>query len=180
MKPVAIAHRYARALADVAGGDAKRLDGIASELDLLASVLSEDAKLRRFLTSRSVRADQKEAVLATLADKAKLSDVTRRFLGVLDQNGRLEVLPEIAAAFGEIADQTAGIVPAEATVAVKLNETDVEALAASIEKMTGRKVRLSVKVDPAVLGGARTRVGSRVYDGTLRTQLEALHKRLSA
>jgi len=176
---VAFAGRYARALAELAGRDPKRLEALASELDLLAQVLGSDARLLGFFASDSVKREEKDALLTTLAGKAGLSDLARRFLGVLVDNGRVAALPDIAAAFGELKDAALGIVPAEATVAVRLTEGEVTGLRSALEKMTGHQVRLSVTVDPEVLGGARTRIGSRVYDGTLRSRLETLRRRLA-
>ena len=177
---VVVAGRYAKALADLAGRDPKLLESLATEIDLLARVVGTDARLLEFLASAKVAPERKEELLSTLAKKAKLSDLAQRFLKVLVDNGRVAALPDIAVAFGEIKDTTAGILPAETTVAVSLTEEEQAKLRAALEKMTGRKVRLSVKVDPEVLGGARTRIGSRVYDGTLRNQLETLRRRLSA
>jgi len=177
---VAIAGRYARALADLAGREPKRLEALASELDLVARVVGSDARLARFLASPSVKRDQKDAVLDTLASKAKLSELARRFVGVLVDNGRVGDLADIAAAFAETKDAALGILPAQTTVAVRLTEVEEGALRSALEKMTGRTVRLTVTVDPEVLGGARTRIGSRVYDGTLRSQLDTLRRRLVA
>lgn len=177
---VAIAGRYARALADLAGGEPKRLETLASELDLLARVVGSDVHLMQFLASPSGKRDQKDAVLDTLASKAKLSELARRFLGVLLDNGRVAELPDIAAAFAEVRDAALGILPAETTVAVELTDKEERALQVALEEMTGRKVRLSVTVDREVLGGARTRIGSRVYDGTLRSRLDILRRRLAA
>jgi F-type H+-transporting ATPase subunit delta len=176
---VAVAGRYARALADLAGRDPRHLEALAVEVDLLARVFGAEGRLPGFLASPKVKREEKDALLATLAEKAKLSELTRRFLGVIVENGRLAALPDIAAAFGEIRDAALGIVPAETTVAVRLTEEEETALRSALEKLTGRKIRLSVSVDPEVLGGARTRIGSRVYDGTLRSRLETLRRRLA-
>jgi F-type H+-transporting ATPase subunit delta len=92
----------------------------------------------------------------------------------------MDALPYIARALAGIKDDALGIVAAEATVAVELDDAGAAGLHQALETLTGRTVRLSVKVDPEVLGGARTQVGSRVYDGTLKTQLQALRRRLLA
>jgi F-type H+-transporting ATPase subunit delta len=177
----AVASRYARALADLAGAkDPKHLEATSSEIDLAARVLGSDAALLSFFANVAVSRAQKDEILATLAEKAKLSDLTRRFLGVLVDNGRMDALPYIARALAGIKDDALGIVAAEATVAVKLDDAGAAGLHQALETLTGRTVRLSVKVDPEVLGGARTQVGSRVYDGTLKTQLQALRRRLLA
>ena len=181
VKHFALAGRYARALADLAGKkDPKQLETVAAQLDLLARVFGADTGLLTFFDNVSVRQDRKEAAIKALADKAKLSDLTRRFLILLMDKQRMAALPAIAFVFGTMKDEALGIIPAETTVAVRLSEAQVTALRAALEKMTGRKVRLSVTIDPAVLGGARTRVGSRVYDGTLRSRLQTLRRRMTA
>ena len=180
MKPVAFAARYARALAELAGEkDAQKLEPLAAELDLAARVLGADPRLTGYLSAPSVERSQKDALLSSFARQAKVSDLTQKFLGVLLDNGRIGALPDIAAAFAALKDEAAGIVPAETTVAVRLSAADESALRTALEKMTGRQVRLKVTVDPQVLGGARTRIGSRVYDGTLRTRLTALRRLLA-
>ena len=181
MSSSAVASRYARALADLAGAkDPKRLEATSTEIDLAARVIGTDAGLLSFFSNVSVPRARKDEILKTLGDKAELSDLTRRFLGVLVDNGRVDALPYIARALAGIKDDALGIVAAEATVAVRLDEAGTTGLKKALETLTGRTVRLSVKVDPAVLGGARTQVGSRVYDGTLKTQLQALRRRLLA
>ena len=179
MQPIAVAKRYARALADSAGGkDPGRLEAVASELSLAARVLGADAKFARFFADPSISQEDKRAAIDALARRAKLSDVVRSFLLVLVTNRRLGALEAIRAAFEGIKDERLGIVKAETTTAVPLSAAELKRLRESLEKMTGRTVRITHRVDPAVLGGARTRIGSRVYDGTLRHQLMALRDRL--
>jgi F-type H+-transporting ATPase subunit delta len=176
----AVAGRYARALAEVVGiDDARALAKAGAEVDLLARVLGGEPELRSWFDDPTVSHEQKAAVLKSLASSAKLSDTAQRFLAVVVEHRRAAALAEIARAFREIKDRAASILPAETTVAAKLNDAETAAFQAALEKMTGRSVRLSVKVDPAVLGGAVTRIGSRIYDGSVRTRLEALHRRLA-
>ena len=180
MKPIAVARRYARALADAAGRkDKARLETIASEMVLLAEVLERAPRVLRFLDDPSIPQKWKEEVVATLGREAKIAEVTRRFLGVLIEHRRLAALPAVAQAFTAIKDERLGIVPAEATTAVPLSAPETKRFRESLEKMTGRSVRLSLSVDPALLGGARTRIGSRVLDGTIRRRLELLRARLA-
>ncbi len=181
MKPIAVARRYARALADAAGRkDKARLETIASEIDLLAEVLERAPRVLRFLDDPSIPQKWKEEVVATLGREAKIGEVTRRFLQVLVERRRLAAISAISQAFTTIKDQRLGIVPVEATTAVPLSAPELKRFRESLEKMTGRTVRLELRVDPAVLGGARTRVGSRVYDGTLKRKLQTLRARLAA
>jgi F-type H+-transporting ATPase subunit delta len=180
VKPLALARRYARALADAAGGaDEARLEKTAAELQLLTEVFERAPRALRFLDDPSIPVQDKEKAIASLARAAKLGDLSRRFLQVLLDHRRLGAIPEITRAFTEIKDGRLGIVPAEATTAVPLSAAELKRLKASLEKMTGRTVRLTTRVDPALLGGARTRIGSRVYDGTLRRRLALLRAQLA-
>jgi F-type H+-transporting ATPase subunit delta len=179
VKPLAVARRYARALADVAWQqDPKLLDRTSREISLAAGVLSGDPQVLRFFDDPSVRREDKNAAVRTLVKKAKLGDLADRFLAVLIDNRRISALPAIEQALRAIRDERLGVVQAEATVAVKPSEVEVKKLRQALERMTGRTVQLSVTIDPAVLGGARTRVGSRVYDGTVKRQLSILRRRL--
>ena len=175
-----IAGRYARALAETIGEeDSDALAAAGAELDLVARVIALDPALALFLDSPTTDEAHKSETIETLATRARLSDRARRFLGVVVANRRAAALPAIAAAFAEIRDRAAGIVPAEATVAVALGDAERKGMQKALETMTGRKVRLAVKVDPEIVGGVRTRIGSRVYDGTVRSHLSALHRRMA-
>ncbi len=179
MQPIAVAKRYARALAESAAGrDAKRLEAVAAELSLAARVLGADPKFARVFADPSISLEDKRTAIDVLARRAKLSEVMRGFLLVLVANRRIGALGAIRDAFEEIADERLGIVKAETTTAVPLSASESKRLRESLERMTGRTVRITHRVDPTILGGARTRIGSRVYDGTLRHQLATLRERL--
>ncbi len=179
MKPITVAKRYARALADVVSEkEASRLQKVSDELGLLASVLQSEAEIARFFEDPSVRREDRDKAAESMARKTGVSTLTRRFISVLIENRRLTALPAIAEAFQEIKDERLGIVPVEATTAIPLTAAERKKFMASLEKMTGRQIRLSLRVDPTVLGGARTRIGSQVYDGTLKRQIAMLRERL--
>ena len=194
MQPVAVAKRYARALADHVEQDGKRgapgrparagqktaadLEAVAFELDLVARVLGADAKFQKFFADPSIGQEPKQAAIDAVAKKGKLGDAARRLLGVLVTNRRLGTIGAIRDAFTAIKDERVGIVSAETTTAVPLSSAEAKRLQAALESMTGRSVRVTHRVDPTVLGGARTRIGSKVYDGTLRHKLETLRGRL--
>ena len=180
MKPDAAAGRYARALAEIAGeNDAKALEALTAEIELLAATAGSDEALLRFFDSPSANGADKAAAAANLAQRSGVSDLAARFFKVLVDNRRVASLRGIAAAMAERRDRAANIVPAEATFATEPGPAEEKAMQQALEKMTGSRVRLSVKVDPDLLGGAVTRVGSRIYDGSLRTRLQSLHRRLA-
>ncbi len=200
MQPVAVAKRYARALADHVEQAGERgrpgrparpgkparpspkaasaLEAVADELDLVARVLGADAKFQRFFADPSIGQEDKRTAIDALAKKAKLGEAVRDFLLVLVTNRRLGAIGAIRDAFSAIKDERSGIVSAETTSAVPLSAAEAKRLHHALESMTGRSVRVTHRVDPSVLGGARTRIGSKVYDGTLRHQLEVLRDRL--
>jgi len=175
-----MAGRYARALAEIAGeNDAAALGAIATQLDLVAGMVTGEPALAKFFDSPTARAADKETALSTLVTHAGLSDLVRRFLAVVIDKRRMSALPAIAVAFTALHDRAAGIVPVEATVAVGMDKSEEVRFRAALETMTGRKVRLSFTIDPEIVGGVRTRIGSRVYDGTVKSHLRALHRRLA-
>jgi F-type H+-transporting ATPase subunit delta len=191
VQPVAVAKRYARALADHVeqagergrpgkppGTVPARLETVAAELVLVARVLGADPKFQRFFADPSIGQDDKRAAIDALAKKAKLGEAVRNFVLVLVTNRRLGAIGAVRDAFAAIKDERIGMVSAETTTAVPLSAAEVKRLHEALESMTGRTVRVTHRVDPAVLGGARTRIGSKVYDGTLRHQLESLRDRL--
>jgi len=194
VQPVAVAKRYARALADHVEQAGKKgtpvrsaragqkaaadLETVADELDLAARVLGADARFQRFFADPSVPQDAKQAAIDLLAKKGKLGDAARKLLMVLVANRRLGTIGAVRDAFAAIKDERIGIVSAEATTAVPLSSAEAKRLHAALEGMTGQSVRVTHRVDPSVLGGARTRIGSKVYDGTLRHKLDTLRGRL--
>jgi len=180
MRPLVEARRYARALAEVAGEkDPSELETVAGELSLVAEVLGRAPQALRFFEDPAVSHEDKEKAIGTLGKRAGTGDLTRRLLRLLIERRRLAALPWIARSFAAIKDQRLGIVPAEATTAVPLSGPEAKRLRESLERMTGRRVRLSLAVDAALLGGARTRIGPRMYDGTLKRKLEILRGRLA-
>jgi F-type H+-transporting ATPase subunit delta len=102
----------------------------------------------------------------------------RSFLLTVADHGRLEALPTMAAVFHEQREAAEGIVPAVVTTAVPLGPELEARTRAALERLTGKRVSLKTAVEPALLGGAVTRIGSMVFDGTLRTQLAKLRRRM--
>lgn len=184
MQPIAVARRYAVALADAAadgavGAKARVLEPIAADLKLARDVLGGDARLARFFADPSIGDKEKEAVIETLGRRGKMDKLTLNFLRLLVRNRRLGALATIVRAFEAIVNERIDVVPAETTTAVPLSSAEVKRLRTALEAMTGRTVEIRLRVDPAVLGGARTRIGSKVYDGTLSRRLALLRERLA-
>jgi F-type H+-transporting ATPase subunit delta len=171
-----LARRYARALLDVAspnGTDA--VLALRDELRAFAPVAGRDEVVRA-LRHPGLGAEARRRLLDALADRALASPRLRRLVDVLAVRERLALLPEVAEAYAEIANASRGVVSAEATSALPLDGAQRRALAAAL----GVSVDLRTRVDPGVLGGLVVRVGGRTYDGTVRSRLAALRRRLAA
>jgi F-type H+-transporting ATPase subunit delta len=174
----AAAIRYARALFDVV---AKEADPVRVETELtgFAEMVSANEQLRRVLVTPSIPAARKRAVIeALLASVAALTPALGKILLMLAERDRLALLPDMAEAYRERLRQHQQIVRAEVTTAVPLTDDRRAALEKGIAAATGRQVMLTTAVDPAIIGGAITRIGSTVYDGSVARQLERLKEQL--
>ncbi|MDI7775785.1 F0F1 ATP synthase subunit delta [Asticcacaulis sp. EMRT-3] len=165
--------RYARAAFDLAG-DNKVLDKVQKDVAALKGLLEQSAELRAFLTSHVYKSDVKLNGLLAVAEKLKLQDLTKRTLGVLAANRRLDHLFPFITAFGRLYAAHKGIVSAEVTTAVALTEPQAEDLKKTLAKALGHQADIDTRVDPAILGGLKVRVGSRLFDASLKTKLDSL------
>ena len=178
--PRALARRYARALLDVAsahGEDA--VLPLRDELRDFAPQLEDHEPLRRALAHPALPAEQKRRVVLALAERAKASPLLKKLVEVLSTRDRLALLPEVAGAYADLANAAHGVVAAEAVSAVPLGNAQRQALAAALAGKTG-SVELRTEVEPALVGGLVVRVAGRTYDGSVRTRLAALRRRLAA
>jgi len=178
MKDRAAAHRFARALEAALPTDAE-IEKVADELSAVALFFDADPESADALTSPAMPAVHRAALLDTLARIAGLSPTTARFLELLHNNDRLGLVPETARAMESIRDRRLGIVEAEVTTAVPINGSLAERTKQTLESTTGRKIRMAMRTDPSILGGVVARVGSTVFDGSLRTRLEALRTQIA-
>jgi F-type H+-transporting ATPase subunit delta len=175
----AVAERYAAALADVAlerkSGEAVRQD-LAAFLDtFLAS-----ADLRNALESPAVDGAVKNKVITAIAAKMGLTDAVRNFICLIVDHRRTHLLPEILQAFGTELNKRLGIAEAEVTTARALSEAEKKELLSVLQRRTGKKIEARFAEDANLLGGAVVRVGSTVYDGSVREQLNRLREQLEA
>jgi len=175
--PRALARRYARALLDVAAAEGPGAAlALRDELRAFAPLVSGHAGLRRAFLHPGLGAERRRRVLAALAERVGASVLLRRLLDLLAGRDRVELLPGLVEAYAELANAARGVVSAEAVSAVALTEAQDRALAAAL----GDAVELRSGVDPALVGGLLVRMGGRTYDGTVRTRLAALRRRLAA
>lgn len=173
-----IARRYSSALADVIlqRGEAKE---VQHELQQWEELLQTNAALQEVFRNPTIALDQKRAVLNKLIDRAKPRPTTANFLKVLLQNQRLTELPEINGKLTEILDERAGMVAAIVTTARPVPDNIQRSLEQRLTTLTQKKVRLNFEQDPDLIGGLVTRIGSTVYDGSVRNQLQLFKERMA-
>ena len=176
----AVVSRYARALADLVVE--KHLDAAQSvaELNALADVVAASHELHTVLENPSVPSRQKLGVLDSIVARLGVSRYVRNFVAVVMDHRRIAALPEIARQFALELDTRLGFAEAEITSARELAENEKRELTERLEEMTGKKIRPRYRQDPRVLGGAVIRIGSTVYDGTVRGQLRRLKEQLAS
>lgn len=178
MSSQTIARRYATALADVilAQNEAAEVSG---ELADWGKMFAANPALLEIFGNPTVGYEQKQRVLSELIERARLRATTANFLRVLLKNQRLADLPQVTAKLSQILDERSGVISADVTSAQTLPAATTAALSESLGKITGKKVNLNFDTDESLLGGIVTRIGSTVYDGSVRNQLERLREELA-
>jgi F-type H+-transporting ATPase subunit delta len=179
MVNVSVARRYARALIDVAG-ESGSLDRVADQLEAFCMALQQSPELSGALLDPGFSRDQKIGVLQAVLQAAGGADpLFENLLKLLVERNRLSYLPDIARLYRDMADVRAGRVRGKVTSAAPLARESLERLVHSLERITQRSIVVETQVDPSLLGGVAAQVGSVIYDGTLKTQLEELKQTLS-
>jgi len=172
-----VARRYATALADVVLKSGET-ETVQNELKTWDELIKANANLQNVFGNPSIARAGKEKVLEGLLAKAKPTKTTANFLRVLLRNGRLTELSEINAKFASVLDERNGVVAAEVTSARPLTDAQKAEFQKNLAKLTGKKVNLNFNINENIIGGVVTRVGSTVYDGSVKTQLETLKQQL--
>ena len=171
------ASRYARALLDVLY-PAKADLGRAQLLEF-TSVLARQADARFLLENPTVPVERRKALVNKIGDSLGLDTPIRNFLGLLIERNRLDLLNEISATYEKFLDEKQGVIRARVTSALELDSRQRDEVAARLQAVTGKKVRMEVFVDPTLIGGLVAQVGSTIYDGSIRQQLQAFRNNLT-
>jgi F-type H+-transporting ATPase subunit delta len=176
----AFVSRYARAFADVV--TEARLDTAAIDVQLNDFLTSWNgsAELREFFATPAVTAIQKVEILDKLNVRFGMRKELRNLLAVLISNGRIAHVQEVAAAYRTELKERQGIRQAEIVTARELGETEKAALVSGVGKLAGSRIEASFKLDASILGGTVVRIGSTVYDGSVRGRLDRLREALIA
>ena len=174
------ATRYARALLDVAIKETADLDQIERELDSLVELFKQYPALAHALLNPIVPVSRKRAATAELTAVAQLTPMVAKLIGLLADRDRLVLVPDLLAAYRDRLLAHRNVIRAEITTTSPLSAERATAIEASLARSTGRTVALTTRVDPSILGGVVTRIGSTVYDGSIARQLEKIRARLGA
>lgn len=178
MSAQAVARRYAAALADVVTTRGESRE-VREELSAWDTMMRTNAQLMEVFSNPTIPYEQKHNVLSALIKRTRVRPTTANFLQVLLQNQRLAELGEINKRFAQVLDERAGVVSAQVTTARPVPEASQEALRANLASLTGKDVRLSFTTDEELIGGIITRIGSTIYDGSVRNQLQQFKERLA-
>ncbi|MFN3229304.1 MAG: F0F1 ATP synthase subunit delta [Asticcacaulis sp.] len=172
-KETEVGGRYAKALFELSL-EQGCLDAVRGDLASLKEYLSESADLRRALTSPAFGADEKYGVLKALGEKAGFNALTLKAFGVLSENRRAADLAAVITGFERLYDRHRDVVGADVVSAVKLSQKQLDEVSAALRQAIGRDAEISTTVDPSILGGLKVKVGSRLFDASLKTQLDSL------
>jgi F-type H+-transporting ATPase subunit delta len=173
--------RYARALAAVISNQKLNVVVAQGQLNEFVEMLETSAELREVLENPSIPEPQKLSVLDAIAAKSGMSKTVRNFIAVIAHHQRLHELREMVEAYATIVDEESSVAEAEIVSAQPLDENNRKLLEEKISKLTGlQQVHATYSEDVTLLGGAVVTIGSTVYDGSIRAQLQQLKARLVA
>ncbi|MDY7230048.1 ATP synthase F1 subunit delta [Hyalangium rubrum] len=178
MVNVSIARRYARALLDVAA-EGQRIDAVAEQLLSFVTAFEKSRELSDVLLNPAyTRTQRSQVVEALMKMMGTVEPALANTLRLLVDRNRLIYLPDIARAYRDMADARSGRARGVVTSAAPMTPEALEALRKNLQQLTQRNVVLETRVDPSLLGGVSAQVGSVLYDGSVRTQLEQMRREL--
>lgn len=165
--------RYAQSLFELTI-ESNQLVQVEADLKALRAMVAQSADLRRLIDSPAFSAEDKAKGLTAVAAKAQFQLLTAKFLGLVASNGRTGDLLGAISAFVELSAQHRGVVTAEVVTAKALTAAQLKGVSAAVAAAVGKTPEISTRVDPSILGGIKVRVGSRLFDASLRSKLDSL------
>lgn len=166
-----VAERYARALLEVALDKMTEIDRIAKELEGFQEVLERESPLRAALSAPTIPAAKRVAILEAVLASAKVAPETLNLLRLLAKNERVPLVPFVSESFRRLVLEHKQIQPGEVVSAHPLSSDQKKRLAGQLGQALGKTMELSYRTDPEILGGVVVRVGNRVFDASVTTQL---------
>ena len=173
------ATRYARALLEVAAKEKADLDQVERELASVVDLFTQHKALSQVLLNPVVPVPRKRAAMDALTSRGKLLPMVAKLLGLLAERDRLVLLPDLLNAYRDRLLEFRNVIRAEITTTTPLPADRVKTIEASLARASGRTVNLTTKVDPQIIGGVVTRIGSTIYDGSVTRQLQRMKEKLS-
>ena len=171
------ARRYAKALLDVLY-PAKAETGL-EQLRNFTAVLAQNTDAQLVFENPTVSTDRRKDLLSKIGDNLELDTPMRNFLGLLIERNRLDLLRQIVSTYEKLLDEKLGVIQARVTTALALDSAQQSEVVARLQALTGKKVRMEVSVDPALIGGIVAEVGTTIYDGSIRQQLQTFRNSLT-
>ncbi|WP_184714528.1 F0F1 ATP synthase subunit delta [Caulobacter sp.] len=165
--------RYAQSLFELTIENGS-LQKVEADLKSLKAMVADSADLRRLIDSPAFSAEDKGKGLVAVAVKARFDMLTTKFLGLVASNGRTGDLLGAIAAFVELSAKHRGVVTAEVVSATALSAAQLKGVQTALAEALGKTPEVSTRVDPSLLGGLKVRVGSRLFDASLRSKLDSL------
>jgi len=172
--------RYAQAFAEVVADRKLSTDAVEGQLADFLATWNGSAELRQFFINPAVPAQQKVAILDNLNGRLGMQKELRNLIAVLIRNDRIINVNEVVEAYRRILQEQLGIKPADILTARELSADERNSLAAEVGKLAGGKIDASFKLDESILGGTVVRIGSTVYDGSVKGRLERLREALTS
>jgi F-type H+-transporting ATPase subunit delta len=172
-----ISKRYARAFFEIAAKE-KNLERYYAELSNFTSIIAQNKALGEFLFNPIFEQENKKAVVETIIGKLQFSTMTVNFLKLLVDKRRIDSLPDIEACYRQLMDEALKKVRVNVKTAFPLSRKMQDYINANMEKITGRKVEITVETDPGLLGGIVIGVGDTLYDGSVKSQLNNMRNLL--
>jgi F-type H+-transporting ATPase subunit delta len=172
--------RYAKALADVVFETRLDVATAVRDVNAIVSMTNESEDLRKVWENPSIEIEQKRAILDSLVARSGTAKIVRNFIAVLIDHHRIRQLPRIARQFELELNSRMGLADAEVSSVHELGPQDRVAIEQTIERVIGKRVHARYTTNKSLLGGAVIRVGSTVYDGSIRGQLAKIREALSA
>ncbi|NVB83533.1 MAG: ATP synthase F1 subunit delta [Kofleriaceae bacterium] len=173
-----LSRRYAKAIFDI-GSQHGNLDKLGAELRTIAQAMKQSPELAATLSSPAIRRSDRRKVIDAILQRINAQPLTKNTIYLLLDGERLGYLPVISREVDAMIEEKAGRVSAEVVSAKALDPAQLSQITAALEKLSGKKVSISRREDPDLLGGIVAKVGDTVYDGSLRTQLRTLRDELS-
>lgn len=168
-----VAQRYATALFELAE-DSGAVDAVAASLNAFNGLIAESEDLRRLIESPAFTAEEQVGAIRAVLAKAGITGIAANFIGLVASKRRLFALPGMITAYKRLAAAAKGIVSAEVTLAEEPTSKRVDEIRTALKGVAGKDVDVSIKVDPALIGGLVVKMGSRMVDASLKTKLNSI------